>query len=166
MALATIVVFSTKSIAQTGKKFTVKDLPAAVSDAFKKSYPQAVIKGVDKEVENGKTLYEIESIDGTMKRDLLYTPEGNAYEIEETIEATALPDAVKQAISKEFPKGKIDKVEKMTKEGVVQYDVIIKSGKKVFEASITPDGKFLSKKEVKAKKETKTKKGDNEKEED
>jgi hypothetical protein len=153
--LASIIVFSTKSVAQTQKKFTVKNLPEAVSSAFKKSYPNAVIKGADKEVENGKTFYEIESIDGTLKRDLLYTPEGNAFEIEETIAASTLPDAVKQAISKEYPKGKIDKVEKNTREGTIQYDVTVKSGRKVLDASISPDGKIMSKKEVKMKKEAK-----------
>src|SRR5512140_1895314 len=67
------------------KKITEKDLPAAVKSAFHKSYPHATIKGLAKETENGKTYYEIESIDGKLHRDLLYTPEGDAYEIEETI---------------------------------------------------------------------------------
>jgi hypothetical protein len=165
-ALALIVGFSANSVAQTQKKFTVKDLPEAVSSAFKKSYPNAVIKGVDKEVENGKTFYEIESIDGKMKRDLLYTPEGGAFEIEETIAAAALPDAVKQAISKEYPKGKIDKVEKTTKDGIVQYDVTVTSGKKILDANISPDGKIMSKKEVKNKNEAEEKEEDDEREKD
>jgi hypothetical protein len=69
------------------KKFTAKDLPAAVSEAFTKAYPKAVSTGADKEAEKGKTFYEIESLDGTMKRDLLYTPEGKAAEIEEALPA-------------------------------------------------------------------------------
>jgi uncharacterized membrane protein YkoI len=169
LTLITLVMmagFATNILAQTQKKYTVKDLPEAVGSAFKKSYPNAVIKVVDKEVENGKTFYEVESMDGTLKRDLLYTPDGKAYEIEESIAAAELPAAVNKAVSKEYPKGKVGKAERTTKEGAVQYDLSIKSGKKMFSVSIAPDGKILSKKEMKAKTEKKEEKEDDEKDGD
>jgi hypothetical protein len=56
--------------------------PAAVLSAFKKAYPDAVIMSTDKELTGGKTYYEVESVDGSTRRDLLYLPDGTVYEKE------------------------------------------------------------------------------------
>lgn len=141
--------------AQGEKKIKQKDLPAAVQSAFNKSYPNAKISGAAKEVENGKTYYEIESVDGKMKRDLLYTPEGAAYEIEETIPASDLPQSVKDALQKQFQEYTITKAEKTVHGTALQYDVVLKSGKKGYEVSVGPAGKILSSEQIKAKKEKK-----------
>jgi uncharacterized membrane protein YkoI len=162
LGFALLLGYSTNLQAQTEKKMSVKDLPAAVKNSFEKSYPNAKIKGVSKEEENGKTYYEVESVDGKMNRDLLYTPEGVAYEIEETIAAKALPQTVTDALKKEFTKYTVSKAEKTTKGTSIQYDVAVKSGKKTYEVSIDPAGKVLSKKEMKAEKE----KGEKEEDED
>jgi len=150
--------------AQAKKQFTAKDLPAAVTEAFTKAYPKAVITGADKEVEKGKTVYEIESLDGATKRDLLYTPDGKAIEIEEALPAESLPEAVKKAIAKEFPTGTIQKAEKTTHDVKIQYDVVVKNKEKMHEASVSVDGKILSKKELKAKSVKEDKEEDEEKE--
>jgi hypothetical protein len=60
----------------TGKKIPLKDLPAAVIAAFQRTYPKATITGIATEMENGKTLYEVESKDGTINRDLRFTDTG------------------------------------------------------------------------------------------
>ena len=168
LALIVIIAISgafDRTNAQEKKKFAAKDLPAAVSEAFTKAYPKAVITGIDKEVENGKTFYEIESLDGTMKRDLLYTPEGTVTEIDEALSAEALPEAVKKAIAKEFPTGTIRKAEKATHGVKLQYDVVVNNNKKMYEASVGVDGKILSKKEITAKSEKEEKEDDEENEE-
>ncbi len=81
--MAFILVSTDSSFAQE-KKIDKNDLPKAVLNAFQKRYPNAAIKGTSIEKENGKTYYEIESIDGTRRRDLLYTKSGKVAEIEET----------------------------------------------------------------------------------
>ena len=73
------------------KAVDLKILPPAVLKAFKTAYPNAVITGASKETENGVTLYEVESVDGKLNRDLLYTADGKATEIEETIAPENLP---------------------------------------------------------------------------
>jgi len=70
-----------KEEAGENKAPDLKILPAAVLDAFKTAYPKAVIKGTSKETEKGVTYYEIESVDGKLNRDLLYTADGKAAEI-------------------------------------------------------------------------------------
>lgn len=141
--------------AQGEKKIKPKELPVTVQSAFNKSYPNAKIRGVAKEVENGKTYYEIESIDGKIKRDLLYTPEGEAYEIEETIAASDLPQNVKDALRSQFKEYTITRAEKTTRGTALQYDVVLKSAEKGYEVSVDPTGKIVRSEQMKAKKEKK-----------
>ena len=125
---------------KAGKKTPI---PSAVLSAFKKAYPDAVIKNAGKEVTGGKTYYEIESVDGNTGRDLLYLPDGTVYEIEESVAASDLPAAVTGAVQKKFPKGKILKAEKLTRGTLTRFELLIKSGKQKLEVVFGPDGKLL-----------------------
>ena len=58
-------------------------LPAPVTAAFKKAYPKATIRGTAKETENGKTVYEVESVENGKARDFMYAADGTVLEIEE-----------------------------------------------------------------------------------
>ncbi len=52
------------------QKYTIAvQLPAAITTAFKKSYPVATIRGTAKETEGGKTVYEVESVEKGKARD-------------------------------------------------------------------------------------------------
>ena len=129
--------------AQGSKKFTKKDLPPAVLTAFQQAYPKAEIKGASKEKENKKTYYEIESVDGKTKRDILYTEDGSVYETEETIAASALPELVMKAIKTNSPKAKIEKAEKLMHDSVVEYEVVLVKDKKKTELVVDAKGKIV-----------------------
>jgi hypothetical protein len=151
LVLGATILFAAGTVAGE-KKITKKDLPIAVLAAFEKAYPRAVIRGLSKEEENGKTSYEIESIDGKTHRDLLYSPDGTTAEIEETLASNDLPDAVKATLAKEFPGGKILKAEKLTRASVTEYEVVISSGKVKRELVLDPAGALVNQK-VKNEKE-------------
>jgi hypothetical protein len=144
------------------KKIAKKNLPAPVMAAFQKAYPKATIKGASTEAEEGKTYYEIESLDGKVKRDLLYLADGTVAEIEETVAPADLPPPVKAAVTDKYPKGKISKAEMVTRGAVVAYDVVVKSGKTTVEMSIDPAGKVLKEKKAAVKKEGKEEKEEKE----
>lgn len=148
------------------KKVNRKDVPAAVLDAFARAYPNAKIKGTSTEVEKGKTYYEIESMDGTQARDILYLADGTAAEIEETVAAAALPEPVKSAVVGEFAKAKIAKAEKVTKGTDVSYEIHVALGSKRASIVVDPSGRILDKSPLKAVKEKKEKKETEEEEED
>ncbi len=95
----------------------------------------------------------MESVDGKLHRDLLYTPEGDVHEIEETVDAKTLPQAVKDALQKKLGNYFVTKAERTTHGTEMQYDLALKCGKKSFEAFIDPKGKILNSKETKARKE-------------
>ena len=165
--LAVVLLLSATSVfAQETKGMTAKDLPAAVSAAFAKAYPNAKILGVGKETENGKTYFEVESMDGKTRRDLLYAPDGTVYETEEVIADAAVPEAVKAALTKEFKKYEIEKVEKTTRGTATEYEMTVEVGKKMYSVTADGQGKMIEKKEVKAKKEKKNEKEEKEENEE
>lgn len=135
----------------------VKKVPQVILDSFKKAYPNAVIKGKSIEEEEGKTFYEIESVDGKVKRDLLYSTDGKLVEIEETIKESELPDAVKHSIMKEFPGSKIISSEKLTKDGKQTFEIIAKDSIKKYEIEADQSGKILKKESKTIKKSANTK---------
>jgi hypothetical protein len=137
------------------KKIGKKEVPAAVLSAFAKSYPHAKIKGTSTEVEKGKTYYEIESIDGTQARDILYLPDGTAAEIEEVVSPRALPKPVSAAIAAEFGKPLISKAERVRKGAELSYEVHVKVGAKTGSIVLDESGKVLEKSPLKLKKEAK-----------
>jgi hypothetical protein len=123
----------------------LKVLPEAVLSAFKAAYPNAVIKAASKEVENGVTQYEIESLDGTLARDLLYAPDGKVIEVEEAIAAKDLPAVVVATLAKEYPGYEFVKAETLTKGAVKQFEISIKVKDKTLGVTIDPTGKIVEK---------------------
>ena len=146
MMMAMVMILSSVLVVhaqEKKKKYSKKDLPAEVLSAFQKAYPKATIKGVDKEKENGTTYFEIESVDGKTKRDLLYTTEGKVSEIEESIEVSSLSAEIKTSLKKEYPKATIVKAEKVTQDSTTRYELHIKVGKKTSEVVFDLAGNIL-----------------------
>jgi hypothetical protein len=124
---------------QTIKK---KDVPQPVISSFEKAYPHARAKGFSKETEEGKVIYEIESVEGTTKRDVTFDAEGNIVSVEEAINRHDLPEAVNATLQKEYPKGKLLICERVTEGNATLYEVLLKTGKEKFEIVLSPDGKI------------------------
>jgi uncharacterized membrane protein YkoI len=121
----------------------LKILPPAVLEAFQTAYPHAVIRGASKETEKGVTYYEVESVDGKMNRDLLYTADGKVVEVEEAIAPGALPAAVTQALAKAYPGYKILKAEDLVKGGQKYFELRIQVKDKKIGVTIDPSGKII-----------------------
>jgi hypothetical protein len=146
LSLVVSFVFLCAGIVMAGeKKITKKELPGAVLSSFEKAYPKATIKGLAKEDEDGKTCFEIESLDGKTKRDILYSADGKVAEIEETVAENELPDAVRATVHKEFPTGRIAKAEKLMRGSVIEYEIHVKTGKTTHGIVVDPDGKVVKK---------------------
>jgi hypothetical protein len=118
-------------------------LPAAVEAAFKKAYPNATIKHVSKETEKGQVQYEVESMDGTQARDLVYRADGTLVLYEELIPESAVPAAVVSAVKAKYPKATFSRCEKLFKDGTMNYELGLK-GAAAKEVVITPEGKWVS----------------------
>ena len=129
---------STAGIGAAEKKIQMKDLPPAVQKAVQDETKGAKIVGVAKETENGKTMYEVETMVNGHTRDLIFDAAGRLDTAEEAVEASALPPAVKTAFE---AKGKILKAEIVTKGKTVTYEAQIQNGKKKSEVVVDVNGK-------------------------
>ncbi len=131
--------------AQAGqeKKISGKELPAAVRAAFEKQFPGAKILGLSSEVENGATVYEVESVQNGRNRDVLYKPTGEVIVVEETISMSEVPAAVQSALKAQFPKATVAKAEKLMAGGIVEYEFQLKGAAKK-EAKFSAAGKLLA----------------------
>jgi hypothetical protein len=117
--------------------------PAAVVDAFKKAYPTAQLKNVTSEKEDGKVEYELETVDGTIARNVIYTADGKLVETEDGITATQIPKVVVDAVSKKYPKGTLSKIEKVkSAAGVVSYEMVVTTGGKKATVEVDEKGKI------------------------
>ena len=130
------------------KKISEKELPAAVKTAFYKKYPKAEIKGLSTETENGKIYFEIESMDGKVRRDLLFTQKGKIVEIEETISSTNLPKGSLQAIEKKFHGAKVERVEKVTSGSKITYELSVTGKEADYEVILNKSGKIIKSKKA------------------
>jgi hypothetical protein len=123
----------------------LKVLPDAVLAAFKAAYPKAEIKGASKEVENGVTQFEVESVDGALNRDLIYSADGKVIEMEITTAPENLPAPVQQTLAKDYPGAKVLKAEILTKGDVTQYEMSLLVNDKKTGVTIDPAGKVVEK---------------------
>ncbi len=119
-------------------------LPPNVERAVASVSAGATLRGLSSEVENGQTFYEAELLAGGRSKDVLIDSNGNIVEIEEEVEVTALPSAVRDALIARAGKARIDRVESITKSGsVVAYEAQLKKGRKRSEIQIDPRGKII-----------------------
>jgi hypothetical protein len=120
------------------KKVKKSDLPAPVQQAAEKASQGAQVVGYSKEVENGQTLYEMESKVNGRTKDISFDEKGNIVAVEEEVAMDSLPDAVQEGLRKAAGKGQITKVESVTKGHVVTYEAQVKGGAK---KEVVVDGK-------------------------
>lgn len=137
--LIALAVVETTSRAQE-QSIRRRDVPAKVLKAFQNSYPNASIKGYSKEANHDTVTYEVESIEGEVHRDITYTADGNLISIEESFPFTDLPEPVRDAVTKEYPKAKVTLCEKVIKGSTTQFELLLTSGKQRTELILNPDG--------------------------
>jgi uncharacterized membrane protein YkoI len=115
-------------------------VPQAVRAAFARAYPKATIRACAKEIEQGRTTYEIASKEGDVGRDVLYQPDGSLIVVEETITINEIPEPVHQAVRAKFPGGSIVRSEKLLRDGTVLYEFRVRHRGKVTEVQFNPSG--------------------------
>ena len=140
--LIVLALFPALALSQE-KKISKKQVPSAVLTAFHNAYPNAKVKQYNKEMDEGKLYYEVESKEGKSSRDVLYTPEGTVAEVEEQVSNDNLPAPVKDAVSKNYSGMKISRIEKTTKGSNVTYEILFKGKKQKKEVVFSPEGNIV-----------------------
>jgi uncharacterized membrane protein YkoI len=121
----------------------ISALPPAVKATVEAETKNATLKGLSKETEGGKTVYEVETLVNGRTRDLMIDAAGKVYDIEEQLDIDKAPAPVRAAIE---AKGKVLVLEAATTNGKTHYEgrVQTKAGKKVT-FDLDPDGKPVKK---------------------
>jgi hypothetical protein len=119
-------------------KLQAKDLPAAVLNAIQEATRGATIKGYSREVEGGKTLFEVETTVNGHFRDLLLDAGGSVIEIEETIQLDAVPEAVRSALT---ARGRVVSLEQVTRGKTISYEATVERNGKKSEVAVNTEGK-------------------------
>jgi hypothetical protein len=145
VTLAALVTMT--SLAQTIKEDAV---PGAISQAFKQKFPSAVKPGW--KIAKDKN-YEAEFMENSTKLIVKFSPDGKWLETKSGIDAKSAPEAVKNAIVKDFPNYKVTEWQSIeaaeSREPV--YEVHVKKDKEALKLHYSKEGKLLKKSGKKSK---------------
>lgn len=120
------------------------DLPAAVLKTAEAQSAGATVLGYAKDKEHGRVEYEVQLMVGDHTKDVTIDPQGRVLEVEEQVAPEELPANVFYGLSVQASKGKIAKVESLTKQGrIVAYEAQVIGGKHA-EIQVGPDGQKLA----------------------
>ena len=121
------------------RKIAMKDLPPAVQQAIK-DQGGATVRGLAKEVDKGKTLYEAELTVKGHSKDIMFDEQGTMVSVEEESALDQIPPAARTAIEKATGSGKVSAVEKLTEGGHVFYEAQVTKGGKRSEVKVDASG--------------------------
>jgi uncharacterized membrane protein YkoI len=124
-------------------KVQLQSLPPAVRATVESETKNATLRGISKEKEKGKTVYELESMVNGRTRDLMIDSGGKVYVVEEQLDADKAPAPVRAALE---AKGTIVVLESVMENGKTTYEgqVKTKAGKKLT-MELDTDGKPIRK---------------------
>jgi len=126
------------------KKIKRSDLPAAVEKTVAAQSKGATIRGFSEEKERGKTTYELQMTVNGHSKDLQIDESGVVIEAEEQVALEALPTEVRTGLHAKAGKGRITKVESITKgDRLVAYEAQVDTAGKKSEVQVGADGKPL-----------------------
>jgi hypothetical protein len=127
------------------KAISRSQLPVAVQRTADEQAKGSTVRGYSKDSEDGKLEYEVQLLVNGHTKDVTIAPDGRLLEIEEEVSLDSLSPQVRSGLAARAGKGKITKVEALTKQGkIVAYEAqIILAGKRS-EAQVGPDGGRLA----------------------
>jgi uncharacterized membrane protein YkoI len=137
-----------------------ESLPAPAADAVRQLFPAASIVAVGQEREDGVLYYEVVLREGNETIEMEVTPDGTVGEVESRVELAAVPEIVRQAISRQAGRATVREIERHEIRGApdggvfvpvdpprVLYEVAVELDGVRREVIIGADGKTLASKE-------------------
>lgn len=148
LIMAIVLLFAVSAVMAQERAIKRSEVPKAVIDAFTKAYPHATMREFSMEKEGASTVYEIESLEGKMSRDVSYAADGTLISLEESIPLSDVPAKVKAALDRDFPGASFQTIEKVREHGADTFEMLLTAKGTKMEVVYSPDG-ALVKKEVK-----------------
>ncbi len=122
------------------KPVRFQDLPANVQRTATQQSEGLTVRGYAKEVENGKTFYEIQTGAVGKSKDILLDDKGIVVEVEQALSTSEVPPAVSAGLQKLAGSAKVTAVESVTKGGLVSYEAVASGHGKKREIAVDANG--------------------------
>jgi hypothetical protein len=147
VAALMIAAFVCSGLAQS-KDEAKPEIPEVILKAFQSEYPDAKITGFEQETDDSLTVFEIECTDGDIEKDVILSAEGKIIQVEQEIEVSSLPESVTKAALSAFQGAEIEEAEMISRDSIVEYEIVIEVGEKEIEALVTADGTIVESEEI------------------
>jgi hypothetical protein len=150
LACLGIALFLTKSAQSAEEKIKPEELPKAVAAAIKARFPGGEIRGAEKEIENQKTVFDIELLQKGLHYEMDVQEDGTLLEVEKEVLQKDWPQPLPGAIAAKYPAAKIKIIMHVFKvdgndEKPQHYEATLtKSDGKDFEVIVSLDGQTVS----------------------
>jgi uncharacterized membrane protein YkoI len=142
VAVSTLLLSATL-VAQE-KKIKRSDLPPAVEKTVVAQSKGAETRSFSQETEDGQVRYEAELMVNGHSKDIEMDASGAIVEVEEQVAMESLPAAVRDGLQAKAGKGKLIKVESITKhDKLVAYEAQVVTGGTKSEVQVDANGKPL-----------------------
>lgn len=142
LQIATLALCAGLSAFAQEQKVNQKNVPASAVAAAAKAYPKAQVKGWEKEIKDGKTLYEVTMTENGAKFQAVFEADGAFVAREEEVAVSSLPSTVRDAVMAKYPKAKMTSAEKITRPAETEFEVALRNAPKK-EIVLTAAGKIL-----------------------
>jgi hypothetical protein len=164
--LFTLALVLTVSAQDKKDPLDVDKIPRKVMYTLKTRFPRAEIHKWTKEKEGDVVIYDIEFTQRKQKYEADIKEDGTIHNWEMEIPAKDVPEAVKAAVDKKYPKAAWKEIMQITevkngKEVLEGFEIVLETAdKKEVEVTVAPDGKILEDSTAEKKEEKKEEKKD------
>ena len=121
-------------------KIKFKDLPPAVQETARAQSQGAMVKAYVKEIEKGKTEYEVQLIVDGKKRAVSIDPNGKILETEQEVAFESVPQKAQDAIKQEAGGAKVERVEEVKSDQATVYEALVHQNGKKHEIRVLESG--------------------------
>jgi len=135
--------------AADGQAITMNDLTPEARATLQRELSGAKLGELSrKQDEVHGMVYSAEFERGTGEVEIEFGPDGLVHGVEEDIALVDLPQAVRDAVDRELPTARIVEADKLTRAGVVSYEVEASLRLSQWDLTLSPDGTVLKKEMV------------------
>jgi putative PepSY-like beta-lactamase-inhibitor len=132
-----------------GKDTLVDQIPKKVMDALKGRFPMAEVHKWSKETEDDIVVYDIEFTQRQQPFEADIKEDGSFHNWEKEVAARDVPEAVRQAVHKKYPRSGLRQIMAITavrdgKDALEGYEIVLHTadGKEI-EVTVAPEGKIV-----------------------
>jgi uncharacterized membrane protein YkoI len=135
--------------APKAEKIALDKVPEPIMKAVNTRFPGAKLRSVEKEVEDGKVVFDVELTQNGRKYEMDIKEDGTIIEIEKEVAVKDLPQAVTKTLKREYPKATIKEIMEVNKvngttETPDHYEVVLETADgRSIEVEVSLTGKLL-----------------------